>query len=73
MLERLFPQTRFLADHWPAKHLVAHGPLARLEPLPSLAELSDLSLLVRRFDAPIRVALADKLRSKADVLRKRLS
>ena len=59
-LERLFPQTQFLAEHWPSKHVVSHGPLKRLGSLPGLAEFSDLSLLLRRFDAPIRVALADK-------------
>ena len=54
-LEQLFPGTPFLTEHYPARHLVAHGPLERLE-LPELT----LETLLGAYRDQVRIALPDK-------------
>jgi 50S ribosomal protein L16 3-hydroxylase len=63
LLEQLFPShpaAAFLADHWPHRPLVCHGPLERLGALAALPELQGLEPLLRAYRSPVTVALPDR-------------
>ncbi len=59
-LSRLFGTTEAISEHWPERHLVFHGPLARLGALAALPEFARLDSLLGAYRAPVRVALPDK-------------
>lgn len=68
LLEQLFPPHRaadFLTQYWPQRHLVSHGPLARLG---ELAELPGLEELLRAYRSPVMVALPER-RDEHSVIR----
>ncbi|NTX53281.1 JmjC domain-containing protein [Myxococcus sp. CA039A] len=70
-LEQLFaPHSgrEFLAEYWPTRHLVCHGPLERLGELAALPELHDLEQLLHTYRNPVMVALPDR-RDEHSVIR----
>jgi len=52
---------RFLAEHWPARHLVSRGPVERFAPLLEIPELADVEALARVYHDRVPVWFSSAL------------